>query len=75
MSPRHLILFIAALFFYKSSDAQFILAGQYTPNDYYVLKDTVIYVYYGGSADYPIDVNGDGVVDCIIKINLSFGSH
>ncbi len=75
MSPRHLILFIAALFFYKCSDAQFVLAGQHTPNDYYVLKDTVIYVYYGGSASYPIDVNGDGVVDCIINISLSFGSH
>jgi len=70
MSLRHVILFIAVLFFYKGSSAQFILAGQHNPKDYYVLKDTVFYETYGGSANYSIDVNGDGVTDCIIGIKL-----
>lgn len=75
MSPRHFILLIVALFFCNCSNAQ-ILAGQHSLNDdYYVLKDTVIEVYYGGSASYPIDMNGDGVIDCTIKISLSFGNH
>lgn len=75
MSLRHVILFIAFLFFYKCSNAQFILAGQYNIGDYYELKDAVNEVYYNDSASYPIDVNGDGVIDCIIKINLGFGFH
>jgi hypothetical protein len=76
MPPRHFILLIIALLFYKCSNAQFILAGQHDPNnDYYVLKDTVIEVYYDDSASYSLDVNGDGVTDCTLKIELSFGFH
>ena len=75
MSLRHFILFIALVFFYKGSRAQFIIAGQYTPNDYYELKDTIFYEGYGSSVNYPIDVNGDGVIDCIIGIKLYMGPH
>ena len=75
MPLRHIILFIAFVCFCKGSKAQFIMAGQHTPNDYYELKDSVIDVYYGESADYSIDVNGDGVIDCTIKIDLYMASH
>ncbi|HXP52704.1 MAG TPA: T9SS type A sorting domain-containing protein [Bacteroidia bacterium] len=75
MSVRHFILFITVVFFYKGSNAQFILAGQHNPDDYYVLKDTIFYEDYGSSANYFIDVNGDGVIDCTVKINLYMASH
>ncbi len=75
MSLRHFILLIAVVFFYKGSKAQFIMAGQYTPYDYYELKDTIFYEDFGSSVNYPIDVNGDGVTDCIIGIKVFMGSH